>query len=267
MSDTAKVWRRRVPVLDVPVDALSFEESIQRVTEWAAGREKRSVVFCNVHSVMTARRNADLAAAISVADMVAPDGAPIAWYMRKRGNSAQRRISGPDFMIACCGRAAELKIPIFLCGSTDRVLRNLRSRLVAQFPLLQVSGMVSPSFQGLGEGENEQIVDQINQSNAGIVWVALGCPKQELWIWKHRGLINGVVLGVGAAFDFHSGVLWRAPVIAQRLGLEWLFRLCQEPRRLFARYAVTNTAFVFGLLSEVLKRSVHRSGFKAEERV
>jgi N-acetylglucosaminyldiphosphoundecaprenol N-acetyl-beta-D-mannosaminyltransferase len=244
--------QRREHVLGTPVDVLSWSEAIDRVFEWALRRESRTVCICNVHSVMTARRDPAHAEAIRSADLVTPDGAPVAWMLRKKGHREQERISGPDLMWTCCRKASEIGTEMFLYGSTPITLRNLGHRLRTEFPGINIVGAFSPPFRSLSAAEDAAILDTINRSGARIVWVGLGCPKQEAWLHAHHGRVNAVMVGVGAAFDFHAGVVNRAPLWMRRNGLEWLHRILQDPRRLATRYLTTNSTFIMAVLRESL---------------
>src|SRR5579884_568631 len=243
-STFSPALRVRELVLGVPVDVLRWSDAVERMFEWAAQRESRTVCACNVHSLVTARRNAAHADAVWSVDLAVPDGAPVAWLLRRKGHRGQERIGGPDLMWICCREAAKRGIGIFLCGTTPEVLGELEHRLSLEFPGIRIVGTFSPPFRQASAAEDTALVTLINRSGAGIVWVGLGCPKQEEWLQTHRGRVRAVMVGVGAAFDFHAGRLKRAPVWVRRAGFEWLHRLCQEPRRLAARYIVTNTAFV-----------------------
>jgi N-acetylglucosaminyldiphosphoundecaprenol N-acetyl-beta-D-mannosaminyltransferase len=201
---------------------------------------------------VTALKNESHAICMNDADMVTPDGAPVAWMLRRKGYADQARISGPDLMLMCCERAAETGEKMFLYGGSDVSLAQLERFLRARFPHVQIVGSYSPPFRTLTRDEDDSIVERINQSGAGIVWIGLGCPKQEAWMYAHRGRINAVMVGVGAAFDFHAGVIKRAPRWMQRYGLEWVHRMSQDPRRLVKRYMVTNTIFVLAVLRDWL---------------
>jgi N-acetylglucosaminyldiphosphoundecaprenol N-acetyl-beta-D-mannosaminyltransferase len=183
--------------------------------------------------------------------MATPDGAPVAWMLRRLGFSGQSRISGPDLMWTLCERAAAEGLPIYCYGSTGETLALLEQRLRAAFPALRMT-MESPPFRPLSAEEDAAAVDRINSSGAGIVFVGLGCPRQERWMAAHRGNINAVMIGVGAAFDFHAGTVQRAPAWMRDSGLEWLHRLVSEPRRLWKRYLVTNTLFIVGAARQLL---------------
>lgn len=244
--------RNGKPVLEAFIDALTWEEAIGRITAWGAVHESRYVCICNVHSAVTTTRDVEFKIAVNNADMSTPDGAPIAWALRRLGHPSQERINGPDLMMKYLAEAERLDQVVFFYGSTQETLARLRTALAKQFPLLRVGGTYSPPFRPLSREEDEAVVDMINDSGAHVVFVGLGCPKQEKWMADHKGRVNAVMIGVGAAFDYHSGVLRRAPLWWQHNGLEWLYRLGSEPRRLFKRYMVTNTLFVFGFLRQVV---------------
>jgi N-acetylglucosaminyldiphosphoundecaprenol N-acetyl-beta-D-mannosaminyltransferase len=234
-----------------------------------------------VHVVVSASQDAGYREVIDGSDMATPDGAPVAWMLRRLGFVGQTRISGPDLMWALCERCASEGLPIYCYGSTEATLALLESRLRAAFPALRLS-MESPPFRALSSDEDAAAVGRINASGAGIVFVGLGCPKQERWMAEHRSRVDSVrpelveghvgfdrlgpnggedervtshrhvvpvravMIGVGAAFDFHAGTVQRAPAWMRDNGLEWLHRLASEPRRLWRRYLVTNTLFVLG---------------------
>jgi N-acetylglucosaminyldiphosphoundecaprenol N-acetyl-beta-D-mannosaminyltransferase len=184
--------------------------------------------------------------------MATPDGMPVAWVLRSLGYLGQERINGPDLMDRVCRAAAETRAPVFFYGSTTDTLEKLKGSLKNRFPVLEIAGAYSPPFRALTEKEDAEVVNLINSSGAGIVFVGLGCPKQEIWMAEHKGKINAVMLGVGAAFDFHAGTVKRAPRYMRQAGIEWFHRFLQEPRRLWKRYAVTNTLFIWLILKEFL---------------
>lgn len=244
-------------LLDTRIDTLSWEQVLGRIVRWARSGQSRMVCLCNVHVVVSARHDRALAQALQMSDISAPDGAPLAWLMRKTGWPEQQRISGPDLMWRALREAARLQLPIFLLGSTESTLHRLTEAIEQAFPGVRVAGTLSPPFREPSPQEDQQIVDEINRSGARLLFVGLGCPKQELWMAAHYGRVQCVMIGVGAAFDYHAGVLPRAPQSWQRLGLEWLYRLWQEPSRLMRRYLVTNSLFLLALPGELWKRSRH----------
>jgi len=237
--------RKTAKVLGTPIDVLTWDEAIGRLLAWARNHDSRSVCICNVHSVVTARQDEVFSDVIRKADMATPDGAPVAWLMRRLGSLGQERINGPDLMWRYCAEAARRNESIYLYGGQQRTLDILQRTLLAHFPGLMIAGAYSPPFRALTPEEDTAVVEAINDSGAGTVWVSLGCPKQEKWMAEHRGRINAVMIGVGAAFDYHAGTIQRAPRWMQRNGLEWLHRLCSEPRRLWKRYLVTNSLFIY----------------------
>lgn len=249
----APLPRQTLPVLGTPIDVLSALTAVQRIAAWAAARESRVVCICNAHSVVTATRDAVHQQALAGADMATPDGAPVAFMLRRQGAAGQRRVSGPDLMADYFDHAAASGEAVFLYGSTEDTLARLQQRLRARWPRLRVAGAIAPPFRPLSAAEDEAHVRAINASGAGTVWVSLGCPKQEQWMAAHRGRVQAVMVGVGAAFDFHAGTVVRAPAWMRDNGLEWLHRLLSEPRRLGRRYLVTNTLFLWGALGQWLR--------------
>lgn len=250
----ADMTRTTGRVLGADIDAIGWRDAVGKILGWAIARESRYVAICNAHVVVTATGDPDYGAVINGADMATPDGAPVAWMLRRTVAPSQRRISGPDLMWKLCAACAEQAVPVYLLGSTPPTLERLRASLQAAFPGLPICGMESPPFRPLTVAEDEELVERINGASPGIVFVGLGCPKQERWMAAHRGRVDAVMIGVGAAFDFHAGTVQRAPDWMQRHGLEWLHRLGSEPRRLWRRYLVTNTLFIAGALRQLGSR-------------
>lgn len=244
--------RTRSRVFSSLIDAIEWSTAIELILSWAALREHRTVAICNVHSVVTARSDPALRTAVNEADMATPDGMPIAWLIGRRLGKPQARVNGPDLMLALCREAAARGISVAFFGSSERTLALMRERLHAQFPALRISVMVAPPFRPLSAAENADYVRQLNESGAALVFVGLGCPKQECWMNAHRAELAAVSIGVGAAFDYLAGTVRRPPRWMQRAGLEWLGRLIAEPGRLWQRYLVTNTVFLLYALPEFL---------------
>ena len=228
----------------MPVDIIDMAGAVRTIAGWASSRESRFVCLCNVHSVVTARQDEAFARALATADLATADGAPVAWMLRRLGATTQQRVTGPDLMLEYMAHSARDREPVFLYGSTDATLASLRRSLLARWPDLVIAGTWSPPFRALTAEEDEAAVQAIHDSGARTVWVSLGCPKQELWMAEHRGRVRAVMVGVGAAFDFHAGTVPRAPRWMRDHGLEWLHRLLSEPRRLWRRYLLTNLAFI-----------------------
>ena len=245
--------RKTGQVLGVPIDIVTRVEAINRLIGWARLRQSTYVTICNVHVVVTASRDPAYRAVITDSDMATPDGAPVAWMLRRLGFRNQPRISGPDLMWELCERCVQECMPVFFYGSTDATLSLLKQKVSLAFPGLEIA-IESPPFRMLTAAEDAAAVDRINASGAGFVFVGLGCPKQEHWMAAHRGSIKAVMIGVGAAFDFHAGTVKRAPQWMRDNGLEWLHRLLSEPGRLWKRYLVTNTLFIMGAARQLLLR-------------
>lgn len=246
---------RRVPrVLSVAVDPLGWDQTLATIAGWAREGRGRMVCLCNAHSLVAAAGDRDFARALSSADLCLPDGAPVAWMLRRLGHAAQPRISGPDLMARYLAQAARSGEPVFLYGGTPNTLQALHQTLPRHWPGLVIAGSHSPPFRELSAPEEEAVAERIRRSGARTVWVALGCPRQERWMARMRPRLNAVLLGVGAAFDFHAGAVRRAPAWMQGAGLEWLHRLAQEPWRLGRRYLVTQPVFAARALRESLNR-------------
>lgn len=239
------------------IDAVDWAGVLDRIRTWADNRESRTACLCNVHSAVTARDDPALANALSTSDMVLPDGAPIAWTLRRKGFPDQVRIAGPDLMSRLCADLEGTNIGIFLFGASEATLSRLEAELHHRFPGLDIRGALSPKFGDWPDALENSYIDKINQSGAGVIFVGLGCPKQEIWMTKRSREIPGVLLGVGAAFDFHAGTTRRAPQFMRKAGLEWLHRLASEPKRLWRRYLVTNTYFLWYAARDLLRQ--HRA--------
>ena len=236
--------RQGLSILGSFIDALDNETCIRRIIAWGLAGESRAVSICNVHVLVAAVGDRSLQTAINNSDMATADGMPVAWTLRLNGFPAAPRISGPDLMPAILSHLDAKNLPVYFYGSTQETLSRLTRRMRVRFPNLKIAGSHAPPFRPLSPEEDAAVIARINASGAGIVFVGLGCPKQELWIAEHVGHIDAVMIGIGAAFDFHAGNITRAPVYLQKVGLEWLYRLAKEPRRLFNRYLTTNLLFL-----------------------
>ncbi|HIK45282.1 MAG TPA: WecB/TagA/CpsF family glycosyltransferase [Leptolyngbyaceae cyanobacterium M65_K2018_010] len=236
-------------ILTTRVDATSYGDACDRIQAWAEARRSCYVVAANVHVVMTAYQNPNYQAIVDRAALVTPDGMPLVWGLRWLGIKGQSRVYGPDLMLAWCQRAAQVGLPIYLYGGTEATLGKLNLYLQQHFPGLIIAGTHAPSFRPLSPAEIAEDADRIRQSGARVVFVGLGCPKQEQWMHSQLGQVKAVMIGVGAAFSFFSGEVSQAPRWMMNLGLEWLYRLSQEPGRLWRRYLVNNPMFIllFGL--------------------
>ncbi|MGB5973534.1 MAG: WecB/TagA/CpsF family glycosyltransferase [Nodosilinea sp.] len=241
MTETVLEARR---ILGTRVDATSYSDACDRIQSWAAAGCSCYVVAANVHVVMTAYWNAAYQRLLEGAALVTADGMPLVVGLRLLGIPHQQRVYGPDLMLAWCDRAAQLDIPVYLYGGTAAMLEKMTICLQDRFRDLLIIGTHAPPFRELTPAEAAADVDRINRSGARIVFVGLGCPKQEQWMHRHQGQVDAVMIGVGAAFSFFSGEVSQAPRWMMRLGLEWLYRFAQEPNRLWKRYLVNNPMFV-----------------------
>lgn len=241
-------------IISLNIDHISFAESLDQVMRWGLSHTPSYVCFANVHMTIEAHNDASFQEKVNNAGLVLADGKPVAVACRLLYGKKQDRIAGMDFMPAILAKAHEQKARVFLYGSTPQVLDALQKKITSDYKNVVVAGAIAPPFRPLTPEELQQHIDQVNGSGAHLVMVSLGCPKQEKWMWANTAKINAVLLGVGGAFAVTAGLQKRSPVWMQRLGLEWLHRLMQEPGRLFKRYFVTNTSFLFLLIKELVKR-------------
>lgn len=242
-------------VIGCPVTALPFDDQISLMLTWAKQHLSRSVCVANVHMLVEAYRNSGFATVLRQSDLVTPDGMPLVWMLRCLGVSNQDRIAGMDILVELCARAPEQDVSIFFLGCHDDILNRMKQRLSREFPNLKIAGIEPLPFRPLTAEEDEALVQRVNASGAGLVLVALGCPKQETWIAQHRDRIQAVMVGLGGAFPVFAGVHKRAPRMMRSVGLEWLYRLVQEPRRLWGRYFDTIPIFVWLALKQLLSPS------------
>jgi N-acetylglucosaminyldiphosphoundecaprenol N-acetyl-beta-D-mannosaminyltransferase len=242
----------RYSVVGVCIHAVNPEQALARIEQWIAAGERRYVCHANVHGVIEAWRDPALRRIYNRAGLTVADGMPLVWVGQWRGHRSVRRVYGPDLMLALAARATAAGHRCYLYGGAPGVGDALAATLGLRFPGLRVVGTDAPPFRPLTAEEDEAAVQRINAARPDIVWVGLGCPRQERWMSAHRNRLDAAVLvGVGAAFDFHAGRVPQAPRWLMRLGLEWLFRLFQEPRRLWRRYLLYNPLFVALLALEL----------------
>lgn len=242
---------RRGNVLGVMVTGIEMETAVASVMDAAGRRRPLGVTALAVHGVMMATKDPTLRFRLNHLDLVLPDGQPVRWALAwLHGIRIPDRIPGPDLMYSVCKEAAAAGLGIFMYGSTGSTLERLRSGLERSIPNLVVAGTQASRFRPATETERASDLDKIKASGASIVFVGLGCPRQEVWVYENRLELSMPVLAVGAAFDYHAGLLRRSPRWMGRAGLEWLYRLAQEPRRLSARYLKLNPAFIASLVSQ-----------------
>ncbi len=250
---TTHPTRKIARVLSSPIDVINWDDAVARVSTWADHHDSRYVCFCNVHSIVIADLESAFSEVIARSDMTVPDGAPIVWMLRLQGYSSQERINGPDFMWRYLALAESKQEPVYFYGSAPHNLAELIAKVRQAFPNINIVGSYSPPFRALTLDEDEDIINNINASGAKTLWVSLGCPKQEAWMAAHRGQIQAVMLGVGAAFNYHSGQIKRPPLWMQRYGLEWWGRLWTNPLLLWRRYLVTNLLFLWSAAIQLWK--------------
>jgi N-acetylglucosaminyldiphosphoundecaprenol N-acetyl-beta-D-mannosaminyltransferase len=244
--------RERYAVLGVDIDAVQIPDAVAKMESWiASGTRGKYVAAANVHMVIEAVRNAGFKSILMNADMVVPDGMPLVWRGRRQGFQLPRRVYGPDLMFEFCRLTEDKGYRHFFYGGAMGVADKLVDSLSSQLSI-NSAGTHSPPFKPLSASEDAALVKQINAAHPDILWVCLGCPKQERWMYEHRHVLNvPVMVGVGQAFDIYAGTLRQAPSVMRENGLEWLFRLCIEPRRLWRRYFLYNSRF---LLYSALER-------------
>lgn len=224
------------------------------INDFIRSNKSKYITYSNVHVIVTAKNDMRLQKALNEADLVSPDGMPLVRIGKMSGANCIEKCSGPDMMVKIIEDGLDKGYKHYFYGSTDKTLDTLHEELKAKYPDINIVGKYSPPFRPLTEEEDQNIVDEINDLNPDCIWIGLGAPKQEVWMHEHRGRLNrGVMFGVGAAFDFHAGLLKRAPVWMQKHGLEWFYRLMQEPKRLFKRYFVTNFLFVWYTLTHKIE--------------
>lgn len=240
-------------LLGVRISAINLSTAIFEIEGWIQKREPHYVCATSVHGIMEAWKNREVSRALNRASLVTPDGMPLVWFLRYKGYSWVSRVYGPDLLLAVCELSIKTDWTHFFYGGAEGVPERLVQNLQKRFPGLRVVGIESPPFQPLSEDEDRAVVERINESNADILWVGLGTPKQDLWMVAHRSKITvPVMIGVGAAFDFHAGLKPQAPLWMQQAGLEWLFRLLSEPKRLWKRYFFIVPSFTILVLLQIL---------------
>ena len=232
-------------IIGSPVTDLPFDNQIALMMDWAQARLSKVICIANVHMLVEAHRKPAFGAVLKGADLVTPDGVPLVWMLKLMGSVDRNRVAGFDVVMALCLHASVERVGVFFLGSEPAILQKMRVRLDREFPNMPIAGMEPLPFRPMTTSEDEAIVQQINRSGAGIVLLSLGCPKQEIWMSEHRGRIKAVMLGVGGVFPVYAGIQRLAPPFIRKIGMEWLYRLIQEPRRLFWRYASTNPLFVW----------------------
>lgn len=245
-------------ILTLPVTVTSYKDAGQHILSAAQKNICKYVCVANVHMCMEAFDSSEFNEVVNNADLVVPDGVPLVWALKALGEGAATQVRGSDLLLYLCREAEKREIPIGLYGGAPDSLLDFEKYLKREYPDLRITFSSSPPFRELTSREKENYVREINDSNCRILFVGIGCPKQENWMAEHRDQLFCVMIGVGAAFDFFSGHKKHAPRWMQKAGLEWLFRLASDPRRLWKRYLKHNPRFVYYLSNQMLNQRVTR---------
>jgi len=259
------IRRGKRDILGVMVDVVDYESAVDQIIHAARERRSFAATALAVHGVMTGALDQEHRFRLNQFDLVVPDGQPVRWALNLLHSTHLReRVYGPTLMLALCERSARDGIPIYLYGSNESVLTNLRKRLLERFPALGIAGSQPSKFRRITPNEKKEIVNEIRSSGAQLVFAGLGCPRQEVWAYEFRDALSMPVVAVGAAFDFHAGTVPQAPERLQNAGLEWAYRLVQEPKRLWRRYALLNPLYMAMVTAQGigLKRSGDNPGTK-----
>lgn len=244
--------RGRRSVLGVDVNVIDYDGAVERIFVAATRRKPLAASALAVHGVMTGVLDPVHLFRLNRLDMIVPDGQPVRWALRLlHGEALPSRVYGPELMLRTCERAAAEGRSIYLYGSSREVLDDLQANLKARYPALCIAGASASRFKQASDAENDEIIEAIRETEAEIVFVGLGCPRQEVFVFENAERLSCPAIAVGAAFDFHAGRLPQAPRWMQDCGLEWFYRLVQEPRRLWRRYAVLNPLFCWHLLKQL----------------
>lgn len=250
-------------ILGVNISALNMQSAVDVIEEWIDTKNPNYVCIFTVHGIMECQRDPKLKEIANAAGLRTPDGMPLVWLSRRAGHHNVSRVYGPDLMLELAARSATTGHRHFFYGGAPGVADDLARNLGARFPGMHSAGTHTPPMLPVGAIESDETIALINESGADIVWVGMGTPKQDWWVANHRPLLKAAVLiAVGAAFDFHTGRVRQAPSWMQRHGLEWLFRLSQDPKRLWRRYLLDNGRFVLrigldGLIKAQNRRKKH----------
>ena len=245
ISETKSASTEKQSVLGIGISPVDYSQAVTAIMTAAVQRRSLAVTALAVHGVMTGVLDREHNYRLNSFDLVCPDGQPVRWALNAlHGAKLVDRVYGPELTLRVCQACAEREVPIFLFGGTEAMLQSLAGNLTSRFPGLQIAGQRASRFRQLEVEERDQLAAEISASGAGVCFVGLGCPRQETFVFEMRERVSMPMLAVGAAFAFHAGMLPQAPRWMQRVGLEWLYRLSREPRRLWRRYVYLNPAFL-----------------------
>lgn len=237
------IEKKTCNILGTNIAVTNMEKTVAIIENDIDGLRGQYICVSNVHTTIMAYENPEYQKVQNSAVMALPDGKPLSVYSRKHGYIDAERVTGPDLMGELFARNDGLRH--YFYGGTEETIKILEKKLKEKYPHLQIAGMVSPPFRKLSKEEDAKEIEKMNESNADIIWIGLGAPKQENYMYAHRGLTRGVMIGVGAGFDYHADTIRRAPKWMQQASLEWVYRLLQDPKRLFGRYMKTNFKYLW----------------------
>ena len=240
-------------ILNMRVDVTNYPDASSRIIHWADQGKSGYVCAANVHMVMETHDDPSFNHIVNNADLVTPDGMPLVWALRMMGVEHATRVYGPDLTLHVCEAAAKNNISIGLYGGTEESLVDFERFLMERYPGIRIACKIAPPFRPLTPEEDAHYTEMINASGVQVLFVGIGCPKQEKWMAEHKSTIQAIMLGVGAAFDFHTGRVKQAPAWMQKMGMEWFFRLMMEPQRLWKRYFKHNPRFAYLLAMQLIK--------------
>lgn len=249
----------RLDIIGSKVTAAPFDVLVKVILDWAKRRESKFVCVANTHMLVEAHQKPSFSKVLQQADIVTPDGMPLVWILKLMGMRTQNRVAGLDLMQALCQQASDQKISVYFLGSMATILKKMEARLQAEFPELRIAKMEPLPFRPLTPQEDQDLIQRVNESGAGLVLVALGCPKQERWMAAHKHEIKAVMIGLGGAFPVYAGIHRRAQGWVRNMGLEWFYRLIQEPKRLWRRYAGSIPLFMYLASKQLCKQLCYRS--------
>ena len=231
-------------ILKTNINVTNMSDTIKYIGEHLDDLRGKYICVSNVHTTVMSYENEEYRKIQNSADMALPDGAPLSSYSRRKGYKQAQRVTGPDLMLELFAISKEKGYRHYFYGATEETLQSMREVLERDYPGIEIAGMYAPPFRALTPQEDAQIVAKINESRPDFIWIGLGAPKQEEWMYQHMGQLQGVLIGVGAGFDYLAGYIKRAPRWMQRMSLEWLYRLLQDPKRLWRRYFTSNVKFI-----------------------
>ncbi|WP_441003642.1 WecB/TagA/CpsF family glycosyltransferase [Pseudocolwellia agarivorans] len=247
---------KRCKVITMGVDVTNLTNALHDVETLSKQGTGSYVCVSNVHMCIEVLDSHSFSDVVNSADLVIPDGKPLSWAQKLLGHKSAEQVRGQDIMNALCAESGKKSLNIgFYGGSSEELLNTVKTKLLESYPDINITYAFSPPFRPLTPEEDNEVITSINDAEVNVLFVGIGCPKQERWMAEHKESLNCVMLGVGAAYDFIAGEKKHAPRWMQKIGMEWLFRLCSEPKRLWRRYLSTNPRFIWHILKQLLNKS------------